>query len=82
MRGRHQLPMFDLTTIVERTRRLVEEAEATGALGLAAQTLSTFYRHSCPQMGPNEATQSDLTLRVLCWCGIFPSSGSRTDFQA
>jgi hypothetical protein len=44
------------------------------------EALSTFYLHSSPQMGPNEATQSDLTLRILGWCGIFPSPGSRTGF--
>src|SRR5262245_36462521 len=37
--------------------------------------------HSCPQMGPNEATQSRLALRILYWCWSFPSPGRRTGFE-
>ena len=34
---------------------------------IESQPLSTFYLHSSAQRGPNEATQSGLTLRSLDW---------------
>jgi len=50
-------PVFCAVALIGRTgERRASEAAA----------LSTFYLHSCAQMVPNEATQSRLTLRILC----------------
>jgi hypothetical protein len=45
---------------------------------ICTDALSTFHRHSRAQRGPNEATQSRLALRILCWSGIYRSPGSAT----